>query len=107
MPMLGVRWRGPAKRDERMTMMRAARPDLRAVDLPAAFDPLPARPKRGEVRPGVRLRHPYAEVGLPRADLRQEVPALLLGAEPQQCRHDLTVSHPVRGDGCACSEHLL
>src|SRR3954471_1378663 len=87
--------------------MRAAGPYLRAVDLPAALHPLPTRAQCGEVRPGVGLGHTDAEVGLARADLRQEVAALLLRAEPQQGRHDLTVSHPVRRDGCARSEHLL
>ena len=98
---------GAQQCDEGVRAVRAAGPDLRAGNRPAAVHPRPRGPDRGEVGAGVRLGHTDGEVAGALGDGRQVSPLERLAAVPQQVRADLPVGDPVRRDRSPGGQEFL
>src|SRR6202007_3226131 len=94
-------------REEPAPPVRAARPDLRAVQHPAAVDARSARADGSEVASRLGLAHPDRERQLAAADGGQGAPLLLLAAETVDHRARLAVCDPVIPDRSAPAQQLL
>src|SRR6185369_6772552 len=86
---------GAYQRDHEIGILRAAGPDLLAVDLPAALNLAAAGPDAREIGARAGLAHADAERVIAGRDARQQTLALHLGAEAQQQRAALAVGNPV------------
>jgi hypothetical protein len=106
-PMLRVQRAGSGQHHDLMRDVRAARPDLRPVEHPAAAGSGGPRLRCSEVRPRAMLAHSDGRIEPPRGDPRQQPSALVLGAVREQRGCHLPVGDPVRGDGCAVRQQFL
>ena len=99
--------RGAAQHEERMRLVRPARPHFLSGHAPAVRHALGARFHRREIGTRVGLAHAEREIAFAARDRRQKALLLLFGAVAQQAGPGLAVAEPVRRARRRDREHFL
>ena len=99
--------RRPYEHDEELVVVGLARPDLGAVQQPAAVGTRCRGTDIGEITTRVGFGHADREEDLSRNHAGNELAPNLLGPVLEERRSTLAIAHPVGGDGGAVGEQFF